>query len=96
VDRLNPLSDFFSASRHDGRIALCHIGLFAVLLEMWLENGCENPIVGYSHEILIKARISSRATYHRCIRDLHDFGYINYEPSYKRNKRSKIYLKTAI
>jgi len=47
----------------------------------------------YAHEIMPLAKILASTTYHRCIRDLHELGYIFYEPSYKRNQPSKIYLK---
>jgi hypothetical protein len=35
----------------------------------------------------------SSDTYYRTIKDLNDFGYLRYEPSYKRNQGSKIYLQ---
>jgi hypothetical protein len=39
------------------------------------------------------AKISGVATYHKSIRELDEYGYIRYEPSYNRYKRSVIYLK---
>jgi hypothetical protein len=94
MDHTSLLSDFFAASQNDGRIGIGHIGLFAVLLELWYDGGCRNPVMAYSHEVQCRARIASRATYHTYIRDLHDFGYIHYKPSFKRNKRSEIFLLT--
>jgi hypothetical protein len=94
METCRPLSVFFEAIRQDPRISITHIGLFAALLQYWYLNGYENPMHAYAAEIMPLAKISASTTYHRCIRDLHDFGYIGYEPSYKRNKRSKIFLKT--
>jgi hypothetical protein len=92
MEKLSPLCRFFAAIQKDGRISITHIGVFAALLESWLEGGGENPLCAYSHEIMKVAKISAQRTYHRCIRDLHDFGYVRYEPSFKRNVRSRVFL----
>ncbi|MFD0765398.1 hypothetical protein ACFQZI_11090 [Mucilaginibacter lutimaris] len=93
MDHASPLSVFFDAVRKDPRICVTHIGLFATLVAYWQANGYPSPIYAYAREIMPMAKILANTTYHRCIRDLHDFGYILYEPSYKRNERSKIFLK---
>lgn len=38
------------------------------------------------------AKISGLGTYHKCIRDLNNFGYIRYQPSFNYRKKSKVYL----
>lgn len=87
-----PLSGFFEAIRKDGRISITHIGIYASLVQYWQEHDFQNPMQAYAHEVMVLAKISASTTYHRCIRDLHDFGYVRYEPSFKRNQRSRIYL----
>jgi hypothetical protein len=89
---MKPLSDFFIAIKKDGRISITHIGVYAALLQYWQENGCVNPLQAYSHEIMGLAKISASNTYHKSVRDLHAFGYLRYEPSFKRNQPSKVYL----
>ena len=37
-------------------------------------------------------KISSKATYHKCMRDLNEKGYVKYEPSYNPYKGSLIFL----
>ncbi|HEY9002070.1 MAG TPA: hypothetical protein VIM89_12005 [Mucilaginibacter sp.] len=37
------------------------------------------------------SRIASKATYHKCIRDLDGYGYIRYQPSYHPKKGSLVY-----
>ena len=37
-------------------------------------------------------KISSKATYHKCLKNLHSLGYINYEPSYNPFRGSHVYL----
>ncbi len=38
------------------------------------------------------SKISSKATYHKCLKNLHALGYINYEPSYNPFKGSQVFL----
>lgn len=38
------------------------------------------------------SKISAKATYHKCMKDLHDFGYLKYKPSYNPFKGSLVYL----
>ena len=89
---LKPLSDFFSAIEKDPRISITHIGIYAALLQYRKEKGLVNPIVAFSHQIMRIAKISSPATYHKCVRDLSHFGYLRYEPSFHKNRGSRIYF----
>jgi hypothetical protein len=92
MEAIKPLSDFFTAIEKDARIGITHIGIYAALLQYWQKNGCANPLSAFSYEIMRIAKVSAQATYHRSVKDLHSFGYIRYEPSFKRNCRSKVYL----
>jgi hypothetical protein len=94
VENFKPLAEFFEAISKDGRISIAHIGLYAVLLHCWQSQEFKNPVVAYSHELMFLAKISTRVTLLKCLYDLNDRGYIRYEPSLKRNMRSKIFLVT--
>jgi hypothetical protein len=92
MEMCRPLAVFFDAIRSDPRICITHIGLFATLVQYWQAHDGVLPLRAYAHEIMPLAKISASTTYHRCIRDLHDFGYIDYRPSFKRNERSAVFL----
>ena len=92
MENLRQLSSFFNAIDSDPRISITHIGIYAALLQYWKVHDFENPMCVFSYEIMKIAKISASATYHKCIRDLNDFGYLKYEASFKRNKGSHIYL----
>ncbi|THF52963.1 hypothetical protein E6C50_01785 [Flavobacterium supellecticarium] len=87
------LSDFFAAISKDARISSTHIGVFAALLEYRNRCGLLNPIRVYSYEIMELAKISASTTYHRCVRDLHKFGYIDYVASFNSAVGSQIYFQ---
>lgn len=92
METLKPLSDFFSAIEKDYRISITHIGIYAALLQFWNDKGFINPIEAFSYEIMPIAKISGSSTYHKCVRELSEYGYIRYEPSFKKNQGSKIYF----
>lgn len=96
MDRLCYLSDFFEAVGNDARISITHIGIYAALLQYRIQNGFVNPIQVFSYEILRIAKLSSAITYHKCVRELSEYGYIKYEPSFNKNKGSKIYFRERL
>jgi len=87
---IDHLSLFFKAIAADPRISTTHIGIYASLLQIWQDSGFTDPLRLFSNEVKPIAKINSSTTYHRCIKDLHDFGYIHYEASFKRNQGSEI------
>ena len=92
MNKICCLSDFFEAAVTDARISITHVGIYAALLEYRVQNGFINPIQVFSHEIMRIAKLSSSMTYHKCVRQLCEYGYIKYEPSFNRKKGSKIYF----
>ncbi|MDT0677051.1 hypothetical protein [Autumnicola musiva] len=92
MEQLKPLSDFFTAIEQDGRISITHIGIYAALLEYRSQIGNVNPIAVFSYDIMKIAKISSAMTYHKCVKDLNEFGYIRYVPSFNKNRGSRIYF----
>jgi len=94
MDHLNPLTQFFKAIEKDQRIRITPIGIFAAFLRFRTAAGYINPVKAYRHEIMKIAKISGPVTYRRCIRDLNDYGYINYLP--KRNRNQKTIVASRI
>ena len=92
MDRIKYLSDFFEAIQSDARISITHIGVYAALLEYRIQHDFINPIEVFSHEIMCIAKVSSAMTYHKCVKELSEYGYIKYEPSFNKKKGSKIYF----
>jgi replication initiation and membrane attachment protein DnaB len=89
---LKPLSNFFIAIQDDPCINTTHISLYMALLQFWTSHDNTNPISIFGREIMQICKISGPATYHKCIKELNDYGYIKYIPSYYRNKRSLVYF----
>ena len=86
------LTDFLNGIRDDPRICPAHISLFLAIVQYSREHTDENPICVFSRDLMTLAKISASGTYHRCIRDLHEYGYIRYIPSYNHFLGSLIYF----
>ena len=92
MNAIKPLSKFFKAIRNDYRISSTHIGIYAALLYMSEDRGCCNPVEAFSSEIMETAKISAHRTYRKCLKEMTEYGYIKYVPSFKKNKASKIFF----
>jgi hypothetical protein len=91
-DQQELVSDFIENIKDDPRINTAHISLYVSLVNQWYENGRESPLSIFSKEIMPICKISGAATYHRSIRQLHEYGYIKYVPSYNHLLGSLVYF----
>ena len=92
MESLKLLSAFFESIEKDFRIGSTHIAIFSALVQFWIQKGMVNPIQAYSIEIQKIAKIMSPKTYHKCMRELHEYGYLFYVPTKNKNRRSSIYF----
>lgn len=76
------IAGFFGVVVHDPRITSMHICIYLALCSAHFVAGQENPFSVSRRRIMQACKILGNATYHRCMKDLHQFGYIEYVPSY--------------
>ena len=93
--QLKELTRFYEGIKEDSRISPSHIALYMALFECWNQNDFRNPIFISRREVMAAAKISGLATYHRCIKELHEYGYIVYSPSYNPTICSKVMILTT-
>ncbi|PQV62175.1 hypothetical protein CLV53_101450 [Sediminibacterium magnilacihabitans] len=87
-----PLTHFYNAIANDARIGTAHISLYIALFQQWNLNKGENPILIERNHMMKAAKINSRHTYNQCMNNLHEFGYIIYEPAANNVVLSKVKL----
>jgi hypothetical protein len=92
MNYIKHLTGFFDHIMIDRNLNPTHISLYIALFQFWNINRFKNPICITRDEVMRICKISSKATYHKCMRDLNDKGYINYEPSYNPFKGSMVIL----
>jgi len=90
MDKGKYLMDFFQAIHKDARVGPAHISIYVSLLHVWFQRSCQKPFIIFGHDIKQIAKINSRTTYHRCLKDLAAYGYLQYEVSFKKNQGSNI------
>jgi len=86
------LSGFFEKISDDKTLNPTHISLYMALFQFWNSNLFKNPISISRDEVMRISKIGSRATYHKCLKNLHSLGYINYEPSFNSFKGSQVHI----
>lgn len=92
MDNDGVLYGFMETVREDPRIGPSHISLFMAILYCAKTQGCPMPVSIHSKELMRQAKISGMATYHKCMRDLNELGYIRYIPSYNPVLGSLVYV----
>lgn len=92
MNYIKHLAGFFEKISTDERLNPSHVSLYVSLFQFW--NACRfhNPISISRSEVMRVSKIYSKATYHKCIKELNDFGYLQYQPSYNPFKGSLVYL----
>jgi hypothetical protein len=86
------LTYFFDKSLLNNSIKPTHISLYLALFQFWISNKFINPISIHRAEVMSLSKIASIATYHKCIRELHDKGFIKYQPSHNPFKSSMVFI----
>lgn len=92
MNYIRHLSSFFQKVSDDKRLNPHHLSLYMALFQLWNLNRFENPFQINRNEVLQLCKIGSFNTYHKCLNELHTFGYIQYIPSHNPMKGSLINL----
>jgi hypothetical protein len=62
------------------------------LFQIWNSTRFSKEFFVIRNEVMKQSKIGSKSTYHRCLKELHQFGYITYTPSHNPYRGSKIKL----
>ena len=89
---IKELTLFFSRIPNDEWVTPFHISIYIALFEIWNLNHFQNPVSISRRKIMNMSKISSNATYHKCMRELGEGGYIRYIPSYHPVLGSSVYF----
>lgn len=91
---IKELTKFYEAIQNNPRIGPSHISLYMALFHLYNLNGYSNPFHISRKTVMEIAKIGGFATFHKCIKDLNEFGYIQYSPSYNSAIQSQVSLVT--
>lgn len=92
MNYIKHLTGFFDRIVLDRHLNPTHVSLYIALFQCWNVNRFRNPISITRDELMRISKICSKATYHKCMKELHDKGYIKYEPSFNPFKGSMVFV----
>ena len=90
MNYIKHLTGFFERMIYEDTLNPTHISLYIALFQFWNIKRFTNPIHISREEAMRLSKIASKATYHKCMRDLHEKKYVIYEPSFNPYRGSKV------
>jgi len=90
INYIKHLNGVFGQFAKDGRMNPTHISLYMALFQLWNFKLFRASFHIDREEAMDLAKIGSKSTYHRCIKELSHWGYILYTPSHNPFKGSTI------
>lgn len=92
VNYIKHLNTVFQKIYNDNRLNPTHVSLYLALFQTWNSTRFADEFFVIRDEVMQFSKIGSKSTYHRCLKELHKFGYIEYHPSHNPYRGSKIKL----
>lgn len=84
------LSSSFEVFERDCRLNSWHISILFSLLILALRQGRLLKVTVNRSKIMSLSHIRTLPTYHKYFKDLQEFGYIHYRPSYHPGVKSEV------
>ena len=92
MNYIKHLTGFFKKINNESNLNPTHISLYLALFQCWNVNRFKNP-TGISREEIMKAsKINSKATYHKCMKELELLGFMVYNPTFNPHSCSNIIM----
>jgi len=92
VNYITHLNTVFEQFSMDDRIKQGHITLYLAFFQKWNRKVFKKIITINRERIMERAKFKSKTTYHSYIKDLNDWGYLRYFPSFNPAKGSKVQM----
>ncbi|UMB54212.1 hypothetical protein MKD41_01735 [Lutibacter sp. A64] len=90
INYIKHLNAVFMLFSKDKRLNPTHISLYVALFQLWNTNFFKGEFFINREEVMSYSKIGSKSTYHRCIKELHYWKYLLYQPSHNPFKGSQI------
>ncbi len=90
MNYIKHLRGFYLRLESDDKITPHHVSLYMALFQLWNRNRFRGRFEVNRQDLMSMSRIGSPHTYARCMKQLNDWGYIEYSPSSNRYSVSKV------
>ena len=92
MNYIKHLTGFFSRIAFEESLNPTHISLYLTLFQCWNINRFKNPITISRDEMMKGSKIASKATYHKCIKELQRLQFLDYQPSYNPYSGTQVFM----
>jgi len=89
---LNVFKTYLLTMAKDERITVWHMAAIFGIVQLATASDMQSPIFISRKKVMQLSHIRNIVTYHKCIKELQQFGYIRYIPSYHPAFGSEVYL----
>lgn len=90
MNYIKHLRGFFNYLDKDEKMTAHHISLYMALFNVWNINRFREYFEINRMDLMAMARIGSKNTYSKCMKELNDWGYIQYASGSNRYQVSKV------
>ena len=92
MNYIKHLTGFFNRIALENSLNPTHISLYLALFQCWNVNRFKNPIIISRDEMMKGSKIASKATYHKCIKELQRLKFLDYFPSYNPYSGTEVFM----
>ncbi|MDC0008298.1 hypothetical protein OAE12_01160 [bacterium] len=92
VNYIIHLNAVFERFNNDDRIKQGHITLYLAFFQKWNREYFKKTLTINRAAIIKRAKFKSKTTYHNYLKDLSDWGYLDYFPSFNPARGSRVRL----
>lgn len=92
MEQSKNIIDFFERFIRDDQMYPSHISLYVALFQLWSNNRFQNPFRICRKDAMQLSKIRSFATYHKCINEIHNAGFITYAPNFNSYQGSLVQI----
>jgi hypothetical protein len=90
MNNLKLLRTFLEKAMHDKRLAPYHISVYVGIFQQWVGQRFKNPMTVVRNDLMSLSKLNGKATYYRALRELHEFGYIEYFPGSNKHEQTHV------
>ncbi len=80
MNYIRHLHAFYNYIKKDNSLTSGHVSLYLAMFQYWNYNRFQNPFRINRDDLMEISKIGSKNTYHKCVKELHQAGYIRYYP----------------
>lgn len=90
MNYIKHLTGFFNKIHNETTLNPTHISLYLAIFQCWNVNRFRNPTAISREEIMKASKINSKATYHKCMKELELLEFMQYNPTFNPHSSSTV------